>query len=362
MENMVNIDFWRGKRVLITGHTGFKGSWLSFWLQLLEAEVTGYSLPPPTHPSHYDFGKIGEGMISIEGDIRNFDHLKKTVETYHPEIVIHMAAQSLVRKSYQYPIETYSTNIMGTIHVLEAIRQIGGVKVIVNVTSDKCYENQEHVWGYREIDPMGGFDPYSSSKGCAELITSAYRKSFFNLADFKKHGVALASVRAGNVIGGGDWAEDRLLPDIIKAFLENREVYIRSPQAIRPWQHVMEPLSGYLLLAEKLYTCGSDYTGGWNFGPSEQDEKSVLWIIEQVGTMWESEVKWKIDDHPHPHEAHFLKLDSSKARSKLGWSPRLNIQEALKWTVVWYKQFQKDLNSVRKITESQILEYNGMVK
>lgn len=279
-------NFWEGKRVLLTGHTGFKGGWLSLWLQSLGANVTGYALLPPTQPSLYEVARVGDGMYSHIADIRDLDRLVAVMRETRPEIVIHMAAQPLVRYSYVNPVETYATNVMGTVNLLEAVRQVGGVRVVVNVTSDKCYENREWIWGYREHDPMGGYDPYSSSKGCAELVAAAYRNSFFNPEAFGTHGVALASVRAGNVIGGGDWAEDRLIPDFMRAIMAGRAVVIRSPHAIRPWQHVLEPLSGYLLLAQHLWTDGPAFAEGWNFGPVDEDAKPVEWIVEQLTGLW----------------------------------------------------------------------------
>ncbi|MEW5802914.1 MAG: CDP-glucose 4,6-dehydratase [bacterium] len=360
---MVTEAFWKGKRVLITGHTGFKGSWLSLWLKMLGAEVTGYSLSAPTIPNMYELAGVAEGMTSVEGDIRDFDHLKKVIETSSPEIVFHLAAQALVRRSYQEPIETYSTNIMGTVYLLEAIRQADRVCTVINVTSDKCYENREWLWGYREEDPMGGFDPYSSSKGCSELITAAFRNSFFPPGTFDRHGIALASARAGNVIGGGDWAQDRLIPDMMKAFLEKRTFRIRSPHATRPWQHVLEPLAGYLLLAEKLFADGSKYAESWNFGPSDRDIKAVLWIVEHIGQRFGQDgVQFELDDGMHPHEANYLKLDYSKAKIRLGWTPQLSIEQALELTVDWYRTYKSDPSSVRKLTESQINHYHNLVR
>ena len=278
--NGIDADFWRGRRVFLTGHTGFKGGWLALWLQRLGADVTGYALDPPTTPSLFAVARVGAGMRSIINDIRDAETLAQAMREAQPEIVIHMAAQPLVRYSYQAPVETYATNVMGTVHLLEAVRQTDSVRAVVNVTSDKCYENREWVWGYRENEPMGGYDPYSNSKGCAELVTAAYRNSYFNPAQYSQHGVALASARAGNVIGGGDWAEDRLIPDILRAIAAGEAVNIRSPHAIRPWQHVLEPLSGYLLLAQRLIEDGPAHAEGWNFGPSEEDARPVQWIVE----------------------------------------------------------------------------------
>ncbi len=348
---MVNSSFWKNKQILITGHTGFKGSWLSLWLHSMEANIIGYSLPPPTNPNLFETIHLADKITSIIGDVRDFEHLHTVIANYKPEIIFHLAAQPLVRYSYSHPIETYATNVMGTVHLLEAVRQIGSVKVIINVTSDKCYQNREWIWGYRENEPMGGYDPYSSSKGCSELVTAAFQNSFFNTTDFAKHGTALASVRAGNVIGGGDWAEDRLIPDIIHAFMAGKPVIIRNSQAIRPWQHVLEPLSGYLLLAQKLWEDGSQYAEGWNFGPNENDAKPVGWIVDYLTKIWGENVSWKKDiQTKHPHEAHYLKLDCSKAKSKLDWHPKWDIETALNITVDWYKAYQqeKDMYSLMK--------------
>lgn len=330
-------DFWKNKKVFLTGHTGFKGSWLSLWLQSLGAEVTGYALNPPTKPSLFEVANVGNAMTSIIGDIRDLDALQAAMKKANPDIVIHMAAQPLVRYSYANPVETYATNVMGTVHLFEAIRKCQNVRSVVNITTDKCYDNREWDWGYRENEPMGGYDPYSNSKGCAELVTSAYRSSFFNPENYRDHGVALASVRAGNVIGGGDWAQDRLVPDTIGAYSEGRPVVIRNPHAIRPWQHVMEPLSGYLLLAEQLYEEGPRYAEGWNFGPNDADAKPVNWIVEKLATLWGEGASWSIDTGQHPHEANYLKLDISKAKNQLGWQPKLNLGEALELIVDWYR-------------------------
>ncbi len=334
----MNQTFWRGKRVFLTGHTGFKGSWLSLWLQSLGAEVTGYALNPSTNPNLFEVAKVADGMQSIIGDIRDLDSLQKAMRVAHPEVVIHMAAQPLVRYSYTNPVETYATNVMGSVHLLESVRKTKSVKVVVNVTSDKCYENREWVWGYRENEAMGGYDPYSNSKGCAELVTAAYRSSFFNPEYYKEHGVAVASARAGNVIGGGDWAEDRLIPDFVRAIVSGETVLIRSPHSIRPWQHVLEPLSGYLLLAERLYTQGSQFAEAWNFGPSDSDSKSVEWIVNQLINNWGGDVRFKVDPSAaNLHEAHFLKLDSSKAMMSLGWRVRWDSTETIRRICAWNK-------------------------
>ena len=356
-EKIVDQAFWSGKTVLLTGHTGFKGSWLSLWLQSLGAEVIGYALPPPTDPSIFVAANVAEGMTSIEGDVRDFTALANVFEKYRPEIVIHMAAQSLVRHSYANPIETYATNVMGTVHLLEAARLAGGVRVIVNVTSDKCYENREWIWGYRENEPMGGHDPYSNSKGCAELATAAYRNSYFDPKDHAAHGVALASVRAGNVIGGGDWAADRLIPDIMRAIIQGRPVQIRNPNAIRPWQYVLEPLSGYLMLAKKLWEDGAAYSEAWNFGPNDKDAKPVSWIADRLTKTWGKGASWALDDGKHPHEAHYLKLDCSKAKSRLEWQPRWHLEKTLDAIVDWHRAHQAG-KDVREATLQQIAMYN----
>jgi CDP-glucose 4,6-dehydratase len=327
----VNPNFWQGKRVFLTGHTGFKGSWLSLWLQSMGAELHGLALNPPTTPALFDEANVGAGMQSTIGDIRDYTTVLAAMHACRPDIVIHMAAQPLVRYSYQAPVETYATNVMGTVHVLEATRQVGTAKAVVNVTTDKCYDNKEWVWGYREDEPMGGYDPYSNSKGCSELITSAYRRSFF-----QQSGIALASARAGNVIGGGDWAADRLVPDILRAFEKSQPVIIRNPHATRPWQHVLEPLSGYLMLAERLYVDGQTFAEGWNFGPHDEDARPVQWIVEHMVETWGDEDLWQLDGGAHPHEANYLKLDISKAKAKLGWQPRWNLSTALAKITEWH--------------------------
>ncbi len=352
----MNRTFWQGKRVLLTGHTGFKGSWLSLWLQTLGAQVTGYALAPPTNPSLFEAAKVGEGMTSVIGDIRDLAHLNEAFAEHKPEIVIHMAAQSLVRYSYIEPVETYSTNVMGTVNLLEAVRGTNAVKAVVNVTSDKCYENREWVWGYRENEAMGGYDPYSNSKGCAELVTAAYRNSYFHPEKYKTHGVAVASARAGNVIGGGDWAEDRLIPDIMRAITQGKPANIRNPHAIRPWQHVLEPLSGYLLLAQKLYEENAAYAEGWNFGPNDEDAKPVQWIVERLTKSWGEGASWVLDEDDHPHEAHYLKLDCSKAKTRLDWHPHWSLTQTLEKIIEWHKHAQKGVEMRSKSLE-QIIEF-----
>lgn len=358
---VVNPSFWNGKRVLLTGHTGFKGSWLSLWLQSMGAQVVGFALAPPTSPSLFEVADVGRGMTSILGDIRDLDKLQAVFAEHRPEIVIHMAAQSLVRYSYQNPVETYATNVMGTVHLLEAVRNTPSVKAVVNITTDKCYENREWVWGYRESEPMGGYDPYSNSKGCAELVSASYRSSFFNASSHAVHGVALATVRAGNVIGGGDWAQDRLIPDILSAFEQGTLVHIRNPHAIRPWQHVLEPLRGYLTLAERLFEQGSNYAEGWNFGPNDEDAKPVGWIVEQLAALWGKDAHWQIDTGDHPHEATYLKLDISKARSRLDWHPALRLNDALKLIIDWAKQRQTGAD-MRALTLAQIHSYQTLTQ
>lgn len=340
MESLVmNPEFWQGKRVLLTGHTGFKGSWLSLWLQSMGTHVTGYALSPPTNPSLFEVANVAQGMNSIIGDIRDLAHLSSIFAEHKPEIVIHMAAQPLVRYSYLEPVETYSTNVMGTVNLLEAVRHTSSVKAVVNVTSDKCYENREWEWGYRENEAMGGYDPYSNSKGCSELVTAAYRNSYFHPEQYQTHGVAIGSARAGNVIGGGDWAEDRLIPDMMRAITNGQPVSIRNPHSIRPWQHVLEPLSGYLLLAQKLYEEGADFAEGWNFGPNDDDAKPVDWILDNLIKTWGEGASWKLDGSNHPHEAHYLKLDCSKAKTRLHWQPRWSLSTAIDQICVWHKAY-----------------------
>jgi CDP-glucose 4,6-dehydratase len=355
----MNPAFWRGKRVFLTGHTGFKGSWLSLWLQNLGAEVTGFALAPPTQPSLFEEARVGTGMRSIIADIRDLPTLQHAMLQAKPEIVIHMAAQPLVRYSYANPVETYATNVMGTVHLLESVRHSPETRAVVNITTDKCYENREWVWAYRENEPMGGYDPYSNSKGCAELVSAAYRSSFFNAETYAQHGVAIATTRAGNVIGGGDWAQDRLIPDILRGFEQGQTVDIRNPNSIRPWQHVMEPLRGYLTLAERLYEHGPRYAEGWNFGPNDEDAKPVGWIVEKMAMLWGNDAQWQIAEGEHPHEATYLKLDISKARHLLDWHPALRLEQALELIVDWSMQrlAGEDLNQA---TLAQIKHYQRL--
>ncbi|MGF1537656.1 MAG: CDP-glucose 4,6-dehydratase [Elainellaceae cyanobacterium] len=353
------MNFWHGKRVLITGHTGFKGSWLSLWLQSLGATIIGYSLPAPTQPNLFEVANVQLGMTSVIGDIRDLSKLQATMTQHQPDIVFHMAAQPLVRYSYQNPVETYAANVMGTVNFLEAVRHTSSVRAAVVITTDKCYENREWYWGYREDEPMGGHDPYSSSKGCAELVVSAYRDSYFSAQDCDRHGVALASARAGNVIGGGDWALDRLIPDIMRAIQDGQPVLIRSPRAIRPWQHVLEPLSGYLCLAERLWQGGSEYAEGWNFGPDDDDAKPVSWIVETLTQLWGEGAYWQVDEGPHPHEATYLKLDCSKAKAKLGWTPSLSLAKTLEWIVEFYRAYDAEQN-MRDVVMGQIQQFSHL--
>jgi CDP-glucose 4,6-dehydratase len=352
----MNPEFWYGKRVFLTGHTGFKGGWLSLWLQSLGAELTGFALNPPTHPNLFEVASVSQGMHSVFGDIRDFSTLQSALQNACPEIVIHMAAQPLVRYSYLHPVETYETNVMGTVHLLEAIRQAKGIKSVLIVTSDKCYENNESTDHFCEDDALGGCDPYSNSKSCAELVTSAYRSSFFTPHCNEENGLAIASARAGNVIGGGDWAKDRLIPDIINAFLVNKPVLIRNPYAVRPWQHVLEPLEGYLNLSENLYNNGSAFAEAWNFGPTYKNTYSVQWIVEKMASIWGGEVLWQLEVGDHPYEANLLNLDSTKAQNRLDWKPRWNLEKALDMTILWHKAHSMG-KDMRAIAMSQIQDF-----
>lgn len=351
---MLTVDFWNNRRVLITGHTGFKGAWLTLWLEKMGAIVSGIALEPITSPNL--FSLIKPNIQNHICDIRHFQNIQKIIQDFQPEIILHMAAQPLVRYSYHNPIETYETNVMGTVHVLEAAKTCDSVKAIVNVTTDKCYENKEWVWGYRENEPMGGFDPYSNSKGCSELVTSAYRNSFY-----KKLNKGLASARAGNVIGGGDWSEDRLIADIMKSIVAEKPVIIRNPSAIRPWQHVLEPLSGYLLLAEKLFHEPKRYAEGWNFGPNDHDTATVEDVVEAIFKQWQlPSAGWCVEEDSNAlHEAHFLKLDISKAKMQLGWRPRLTLAKTIAWICDWYQAWinQEDMGA---FTLKQIDEFERM--
>jgi CDP-glucose 4,6-dehydratase len=349
LENLeLSSSFWNAKRVLITGHTGFKGGWLSIWLHQLGATVAGYSLPPTTEPNFFTEAHVENSLLSEFGDIRDAEQLGNFVAEFQPEIIIHLAAQALVRRSYTDAVETYSSNVMGTVNVLEAARQCQSVRAIVNVTTDKCYENLEREEGYREGEPLGGHDPYSSSKACAELITSSYRRSF---------NLPVASARAGNVIGGGDWAEDRLIPDMMRSFMAGDAAVIRNPASTRPWQHVLEPLSGYLTLAERLYDSPSEFAEAWNFGPEENDAKPVEWLADRLVDLWGVPASWSnAAAAEQAHEAGFLRLNCEKACDRLGWKPKLNINQALSWSVDWYKCFH-DGTDVRALTETQITKF-----
>ena len=355
----MNPEFWKGKRVFLTGHTGFKGSWLSLWLKNLGVDLTGYSLDLADENFFFKDAEIENGMNSIVGNICDIDSLKQAVIKSKPDIIIHMAAQALVRDSYTDPINTYETNIMGTINVFEAARSCSTVKAIINVTSDKCYENKEREQGYKEDEPMGGYDPYSSSKGCAELVTSAYRNSFFNSPESP---ILVASVRSGNVIGGGDWSRDRLIPDAIKSFYNNETVIIRSPKAVRPWQFVLEPLRGYLMLAEKLHDKEINYASGWNFGPRSAEAKNVEWIINELCSRWGDNANWQYEEEKSKilHEATYLKLDTFKANNTLNWNPVLDINDTIDLIINWYKGYENNEN-IKKISVNQIIKYQNLL-
>lgn len=355
----MNPTYWKNKRVLVTGHTGFKGSWLSLWLQSLGAEVCGYALDPPTDPSMFELCNVGAGMKSIIGDVRDAEKVLQEVRDFGPEIVFHMAAQPLVRASYELSVETYSTNVMGTVHLLEAVRSVDTVRAVVIVTTDKCYENREWIWGYRESDALGGHDPYSNSKACTELVTSAYRDSFFGKETFDQHRVALASVRAGNVIGGGDWASDRLVPDTMRALLSGESVDIRFPQAVRPWQHVMEPLCGYMMVAEHLSGHGVEFAEPWNFGPPAEGAQPVSWVVGNLVKLWGGETAWRTTEGEHPHETSFLRLDSSKSQGRLGWKPLLDLNTSLEWVIEWFRSYPSK-DGLHEVTLEQIQRYQKL--
>jgi len=352
-------NFWKNKKVLLTGHTGFKGSWLSIWLKKLGVELVGFSKDIPTKPSLFEVAKVSEGMISITGNIEDFAMIQKVVKENKPEIVIHMAAQSLVRKSYEEPITTFATNVMGTVNLLQAIKTAGSTRVLINVTSDKCYENKGTEKAFSENSPMGGYDPYSSSKGCAELVTSAFRDSFFNPKEFERHRLSLSSVRSGNVIGGGDWAKDRLIPDIVNGVSKRTPIQIRNIKSVRPWQFVLEPLFGYLLLAQRMWKEGKEFSEPWNFGPDETDCISVKGILEKISTEWDDGFSWKEDTRDNAHEAVMLKLDCTKAKKRLGWNTKLDVNETIEWTVNWYKEYFKK-SDMKKYTENQIDRFTSL--
>ncbi|TCL47674.1 CDP-glucose 4,6-dehydratase [Thermolongibacillus altinsuensis] len=355
---MINMyyDFWKGKKVFITGHTGFKGTWLSLWLTKLGAHVTGYALPPDEENSLFYLCKTDQMVDSYFGDVRDYEKLQTCLLQAKPDIVIHLAAQPLVRESYRNPVDTYSINVMGTVHLLDSVRKCDCVRAVVNVTTDKCYENHEWLWSYRENDALGGKDPYSNSKACSEFVTNAYRNSFFSPKQYAKHGVALASARAGNVIGGGDWAKERLIPDCFRAILNKETLVIRNPKAIRPWQHVLEPLSGYLILAEYLYEYGPDYGEAWNFGPKE-DNRTVEWIVQYISKIWKNEIDYKvIEDEKQFREATYLRLDWAKAKNRLNWQPKWQIERALDMTMKWLEAYIRD-EDIATICFKQIEEY-----
>ena len=347
-------QFWRDRSVLVTGHTGFKGSWLALWLESLGARVYGVASRPVGDRSLYHDARVSESLTDeAVADIRDFSAIGSALERFRPEMVIHMAAQPLVRRSFAEPRETFEVNVMGTVNVLDAVRARPDVRVVLVITSDKCYENREWEWGYRETEPMGGHDPYSSSKGAAELVTAAFRRSFFAGQDQTR----VASARAGNAIAGGDWGVDRLIPDIARAVLDGQALHVRNPESVRPWQHVLNPLSGYLLLAQELWD-RPDLAGGWNFGPAEADARSVGWIIEQVRQRWHGQPEWTQDPGPHEHEARYLKLDSSRARWHLGWRPLVALDQALDSTVDWYRSFMSgaDMGDVTRSQIAQLVE------
>lgn len=342
----VDPSFWANRRVLVTGDTGFKGAWLCLWLSTMDADVTGLGLEPPTSPSLFKLAELGDLIKHVDCDIRHPDAVTRAFRASRPEIVIHMAAQSLVRRSFRAPRETYETNVMGTVNVLEAARELGTVSAIVNVTSDKCYENREWDWGYREDEAMGGFDPYSSSKGCAELLTDAWRRSF---------ALPVASARAGNVLGGGDWAEDRLVADLMRNCIAGNATRIRNPDAVRPWQHVLNPLRGYLMLAAAVAK-DAEHAAAFNFGPADEDARSVRWIAEALSARWPGGLEWTADPGPDPHEARYLKVDSSRAKARLGWAPLWGLEDALTSICEWYQALVDGAN-MRDVTLSQISEY-----
>ncbi len=351
-------EFWKGKRVFVTGHTGFKGSWLSLWLQSMGTNLTGYALAPRPEINMFDTTRVASGMHSIIGDIRDYGALSTAMMNAQPEIVLHLAAQPLVVQSFKDPVETYSTNVMGTVYVLEAVRSIPSVRAVVVITTDKCYENREWVWGYRETDNLGGYDPYSNSKACVELVCSAYRSSYFNLSDNSISGARLATARAGNVIGGGDWSENRILPDLIRAFATGTTANVRNPMAVRPWQHVLDPLYGYLMLAEQLFENGADVSDAWNFGPASNDCRTVGWIADQLAYEWGDGANWSNQGSLPFHETNFLSLDCRKAELRLGWKPKWDIEKSLREVVSWYRAFLSG-GDMRDLTMSQLRQFNS---
>ena len=354
-------DFWRGKRVLVTGHTGFKGSWLSMWLSHRGARVIGYALAPSTALSNFVLSRVDELVHSIEADVCDLDRLRECMAEYRPDTVFHLAAQSLVRKSYSDPVETFRTNVLGTVNVLEAVRQCPTAKAVIIVTSDKCYANREWLWGYREYEPMGGHDPYSSSKGCAELITASYRSSYFQPANYDQHGIGVATARAGNVIGGGDWSPDRLVPDILNAHARAEELVIRNPSAIRPWQFVLEPLHGYMTLAERLYSDGTGLSEAWNFGPSDDDALSVEALVKRLAAQLKGGIQYRVVQDAAMHEATMLKLDCSKAATRLGWRPRTTIADTVRLIADWQNHFLSK-SDMQAVSLGQIQAFESLLQ
>lgn len=354
------VKTWQGRRVFLTGHTGFKGSWLALWLSKRGAQIRGYALAPCTEPNLFNLASVGTVVEDVRGDVRDYAKLEASMTEFGPEVVFHLAAQPIVRRSYADPVGTYGTNIMGTVHVLQAIRKTPNVRAVVCVTTDKCYQNQEWIWPYRESDPLGGHDPYASSKACAEIISAAYRSSFFPIERLHEHHVALATARAGNVIGGGDWSEDRLIPDLVRGFRSAQPVLIRRPDAIRPWQHVLESLQGYMMLAQELLAQPARFASAYNFGPSDEE----VWPVERIANkfvgIWGKGASWIRDFVPSVHEDRVLRLDASKARVELGWEPKLKIETALDWTMAWYRAWNEG-TGMREFTEKQVAEYEKLL-
>lgn len=353
------VKTWKDCRVFLTGHTGFKGTWLALWLSRLGAQIRGYALDPYTEPNMFQLASVGSAVDDIRGDVRDYAKLEASITEFEPQVVFHMAAQPLVRRSYADPVGTYGTNIMRTVHVMEAIRKTPSVRAVVCVTTDKCYQNREWVWPYRENDPLGGYDPYAYSKACAEIVSAAYRSSFFPIDRVEQHNVGVATARAGNVIGGGDWSEDRLIPDLVRGFRSAKPVLIRWPSAIRPWQHVLESVHGYLMLAEQLLAQPARFASAYNFGPSDEDIWPVELIANKLVQMWGNGASWVRDTEPSVHEDHVLRLDASRARVELGWKPRLKIETALEWTMAWYRAWNQG-NNMAEFTDSQIAEYEQL--
>jgi CDP-glucose 4,6-dehydratase len=355
------VSAWRGRRVFVTGHTGFKGSWLALWLNRLGARVAGYALDPCTEPNLFSLASVREVVTDVRGDIRDYSRLESSMTEFAPEVVFHLAAQPIVRRGFDDPLGTYSSNVMGTVHVLEAVRRTPSVRAVVCITTDKCYQNQGWVWPYRESDRLGGYDPYASSKACAEIITAAYRRSFFPDERLHEHHVALSTARAGNVIGGGDWSEGRLVPDLVRGFCSGHPVSIRCPKAVRPWQHVLDPLQGYLMLAEKLFAQDQHVGCSYNFGPNTDE----IWPVERIATklvaLWGEAASWSPDSQTSMHEDHVLRLDASKARLELGWKPRLEIQAALEWTASWYRAW-KNGDDLVELSGNQIAQYERLAR